>query len=190
MKLIKLQLCLTLFLKFVEGNPGAQIYWSSVTNASNPTFFSDFNVNIFNDTDGITKLNLTFTQIEDMEKFIITIVIKQNSKKGMKDFDRELLRINADTCKQSQGTFKDYIVRSIYKDIRKYSTVKFSCPQPKGTFYLRKFILPGSIPFMDKFLRNAFRGYFEFSFLIRAKPFNKKLADGFCVKVYGVYSFE
>ncbi|CRL04967.1 CLUMA_CG018315, isoform A [Clunio marinus] len=174
--------------KIAEGNQGAKIYWSSVTYTSNPTYFSDFSVIIFNDTDGETKSNATLTQIEDMEKFIITIVLKQSSKKGMKDFDRELLRINADTCKLSQGSFKNYIVRNIYRDIREFSNLKFSCPQPKGTFYLREFILPGTIPFIDKLIPNISNGYFEFTLLIRAKPFKKKLTNGVSVKAYGVFT--
>ncbi|CRL04969.1 CLUMA_CG018480, isoform A [Clunio marinus] len=190
MQLIKLKFCLILFLQFAEGNPEAKIYWSSVTYTSNPTYVSDFSVIIFNDTDGDTKSNMTVTQLEDMEKFIITIVLKQSSKKGMKDFDRELLRINADTCKLSQGSFKNYIVRNLFREFIEVSNLRFSCPQLKGTFYLRKFLLPGSIPYMDKFLRNTVNGYFEFTLLIRAKPFKKKLTDGVCVKAYGIYTFE
>ncbi|CRL04964.1 CLUMA_CG018469, isoform A [Clunio marinus] len=169
--------------KIAEGNQGAKIYWSSVTYTSNPTYFSDFSVIIFNDTDGETKSNATLTQIEDMEKFIITI----NSRKDMKDFNRELLRINADTCKLFKGTFKNAIVRNVFRDIREVSNLKFSCPQPKGEFYISELILPGSIPFIDKFLLNASNGNFEFTLLIRAKPFNKKIADGVSVKAYGVY---
>ncbi|CRL04959.1 CLUMA_CG018475, isoform A [Clunio marinus] len=176
--------------KFMQGNPEGKIHWSSVSYTSNPAYFSDYSVNIFNDTDGETKCNATFTQLEDMEKLIITIVIKQNSKKGMKDFDRELLRINADTCKLSQGTFKNYVVRNIYREVREFSNIKYSCPQPKGTFYIRELILPGAIPFLDKFLLNSFNGYFEFTIYVRAKPFKKKLADGLCMKAFGVYTNE
>ncbi|CRL04962.1 CLUMA_CG018468, isoform A [Clunio marinus] len=132
---------------------------------------------------------MTFTQLEDMEKLLITIVIIQNSK-DMKDFNRELLRINADTCKLFQGTFKNYIVRNIFRDIREVSNVKFSCPQPKGSFYISELILPGSIPFIDKFLKYALEGEFELTLQFRAKPFKKKLTDGVSVKLYGIYTFE
>ncbi|CRL04957.1 CLUMA_CG018306, isoform A [Clunio marinus] len=173
-----------------EGNPGAKIYWSSVTYTSNPMYVSDVSTNIFNDTDGDTKFNMTVTQLEDMEKLLITIVLIQNSKKGMKDFNRELLRINADTCNQFKGTFKNAIVRNIFRDIREVSNIKFSCPQPKGIFYIRELVLPGSIPFMDKFIKYALEGDFEMTVLIRAKPFKKKLTNGVSVKAYGVFTYE
>ncbi|CRL04961.1 CLUMA_CG018327, isoform A [Clunio marinus] len=117
-------------IKQKQGNPEGKIYWSSVTYTSNPIYFSDISANIFNDTDGDTKFNMTFTQLEDMEKLLLTIVIIQNSK-NIKDFNRELLRINADTCNQFKGTFKNAIVRNIFRDIREVSNAKFSCPQPK-----------------------------------------------------------
>ncbi|CRL04958.1 CLUMA_CG018477, isoform A [Clunio marinus] len=177
MKLIKIQFCFILFLKLAKGNPEGKVYWSSVTYTSNPMYVSGFGVNKFNDTDGNTNFNMTFTQLEDMEKLLITIVIIQNSK-DMKDFNRELLRINADTCKLSQGIFKNFVVRNVFRDIRESSNVKFSCPQPKGTFYIRELILPGSIPFVDKLLKyTLYTGEFEFTLQFRAKPFKKKLTN-------------
>ncbi|CRK94225.1 CLUMA_CG007740, isoform A [Clunio marinus] len=174
MKSILLKFCLILFLKFAKG----KIYWSTVSFTSNQEYVSDFSVKIFNDTDGATKLNASGTQLKDLEKSAVTLAAKQT---------RDVFKINADSCKLNEDTFKNFLAHAIYADMKEKTNFRFSCPQRKGFFKLEGFVLPSTIPYLDKAFRNIVNGYFEFTFTIRGKPYGqKKLLMLIFVKLYGV----
>ncbi|CRK94226.1 CLUMA_CG007741, isoform A [Clunio marinus] len=70
--------------------------------------------------------------------------------------------------------------------MKEKTNFRFSCPQRKGFFKIEGLVLPSTIPYLDKFLRNIANGYFEFTFMVRGKPFGqKKLVSVMSIKIYG-----
>ncbi|CRK90399.1 CLUMA_CG004081, isoform A [Clunio marinus] len=135
---------------------------------------------LFNDTDGHSKLNLTSNQLKDMEKFVVTVTVKQSSRKGVKQFDHEIMKINVDSCKISKGAFRNFFINAVYDAIKEVSNFRLSCPQLKGNFYTRNLPMIDNFPFSEKFLMERSTGDFEISSVIRGKPYNMKKSDNVC----------
>ena len=85
----------------------------------------------FNNSDGMSNINITFELLATLDKAIVTYVLKQ------KISDFIMWRGSIDTCVITQGILGRYILRSLQSNSKKYGNFSLNCPHRKG-FYVIK----------------------------------------------------
>lgn len=159
------------------------MYFHASYSVLNPMFVDHMTVDVFNDTNGVSKLNMTVSQIVDLPKAVSFFVLSVKNHPKDKDFKKEVLRSSADHCKLANGIFGNFIVKKIVELLEETSNFTYTCPQRKGFYHVTNFaVLDLSLPVYMVGLA----GDFELVVTVKAKVSKSKtLAHVFTVRVIG-----
>jgi len=141
----------------------------------------NFTFVVFNNSDGVSMINVTNTQIVDVQKLSITFRLSPQNLKDQRTY--KAIQGSIDPCKVSKGAFGGVIAKMVQFAIAKHSNYKFQCAQPKGFYYAYNFCLNDSIV-PRKFFGDELK--FEYESSVKGKLASKKhLVDFFSFKLYG-----
>lgn len=104
----------------------------SVKVSPNPAYVRDADAVAFNDTEGISRFNITASLKVDVNVMRITFVFLGKTEQSKKEFDWTIMRGNVDSCKIVEGVLGAFIQRIILE----HSNYDFKCPIRKGDYYL------------------------------------------------------
>lgn len=139
---------------------------------------------VFNDSDLVSRFNLTFNLKVKILKFVGYIDWSGSSKVGSKFYDTTIIKQTVDTCKVSKGVLGNFFIRMIFDNIVEFSNYKFDCPQEKGQIYAynfpiidMKYIPPGMLSALNSW---------EFSLVVKGKmSASKPFQNIFSIKASG-----
>lgn len=168
MKLLGLVvICLILkpFVSFVRRNyhqdnfgfvlKESTIFFHSIKSIHNPAVVLNFSITVFNDTKGISRLNITISSKVDIKEARVAVTVMGKHKPSNREFDKLLLRANIDTCNINKGMLGNFLHSVIRKQLKDHSNYNFDCPIKKGTYYVSN--LP---PVDDKMLPTYILGIY------------------------------
>lgn len=161
----------------------ATLYYNDARYSLSSRDIQNFTFAVFNDTDYISKLNLSMSFEVKILKFIGYIDWKGSSQSRTKDYETTIIKQTVDTV-VSKGVLGNFLVKMIYDNIMKYSNYKFDCPQEKGHFYAYNY------PIMDlKYIPSGFLGgikSWELNLVVKGKTAaSKSLQQMFTLQFYG-----
>jgi hypothetical protein len=102
----------------------------------NTAFIANMSLKVFNDTNGISKVNTSGTSLEEFQKMIIDVELWV---KGVRqtEFTR-FIKVPINTCEIKR--FKSNVLVKIFIDsLERHSNLQLSCPQKRGTYYAYNF---------------------------------------------------
>lgn len=150
----------------------------------NPRYASNLSMVVFNDTNGLSKFNLTGTQLVDFKRTFLMFNVAFKSNEASKTFDKEVYKGTADVCILTKGFFGNLIVRNMVEILDSYSNFKLECPQKKGFIYVYNYPMD-SDRYYPKFMFLTPRSY-EFTVVLKAKIENvRATALVVTIKFYG-----
>jgi len=149
--------------------------YHSVKSTFNPAVLNNFSMIVFNDSDGLSRSNLTVTFARDLANTVGSFAIT------LKNMDNEtinfpnILKGNFDACKIQKGQIGHFVVKMIKDKIQDFSNYSFECPQMKGKYYADNFPIMGMeyLPYFPRSLLGA-RLNFEFVAVAKAKILKAK----------------
>lgn len=113
----------------------AQIFLHSSQIVSNPEFISNATLQVFNDSDGVSRVNFTSRLKVDIVRPAIFITISTR-KSGSRVYDDVYYKGQVDLCKMQNGTFTNFIMKVVAIAIEKHSNFRFECRQEKKFVYI------------------------------------------------------
>lgn len=156
----------------------------SVQFNANPTYIANLSIAVFNDTEGVSRVNFTLMQIVDFVKVYVSISLLGASDEKSNDYNQQILKGNIDTCSVSKGTMGNFIIKMIADSIKKYSNYRFACPQVKGFYHAHNFNVSADEHVPYYLIGRG--GKFKFSATVKAKIANvKSAANIMSVEFYG-----
>lgn len=160
----------------------ADIFYYSNQLTANQNYYPDLTVIVFNDTDGISKLNFTGTLIKEIPRafFSATIFLKNPNEK---EYNIQMMKLNVDTCNWHRGIFAQ-LCFDLLSTYLEEESVTFGCPSQKE---LKVFTVPVPItkdlPF---FLLPKKLMLFEAIGIVKDKIQNsRKMTTVFTLKLHG-----
>lgn len=157
----------------------------SIQVSSNPSVFGTFTANLFNNSAGITCLNLTAEQLIDYAKATMVVIVTGKMKKT--DPEREIYRGTINICNLAKGSMGNFLSRILSESLIKYSNYAVSCPQLKDTYTIINFPLD-----IDTYVPSLFFTLvkqWEVTLTTRGKITNNKpLIALFSLKLNGVFA--
>lgn len=113
----------------------SKIYFLSTDYQFNPSYAENFTTVVFNDTEGISRVNMSGYLKTGFATAIVSIMLA-----GIDDNPREYSNVffkgTVNTCKISSGIFGNVFVSFLMQYLPKHSNFRFDCPQEKGFYYL------------------------------------------------------
>jgi Protein of unknown function (DUF1091) len=130
-------------------------------------------MNVFNDTEGISRANVSAVLLFDLKSVKLAVKVSNRSP-GMREFDIVRFQGIVDTCNFQKGFFGNFLIRATAPLIKKYSNYQLVCPVPKGFLYAAN-IPPIDIKALPQFLLTNEEKCtdFELSYLIKGKVAKK-----------------
>jgi Protein of unknown function (DUF1091) len=169
-----------------------KFYLTSCLYASNPDDIANLSAVVFNISDGTAGFNLTGEVKRDISKVKVSILFKVPSNPASNEYDKVLVKADADACKLEQGIFSNYLIRFITDQLKTYSNIKFECIQKKGPIFISNFpiVEMSQIPlFILKGREGAGRKW-EVSVDIKGKDAKtKRITQKISLKLYGFSIF-
>lgn len=132
----------------------------------------DLRIQVFNDSKWISRINTTVSTKVDLKELRVSFSINGKTKQSSKEFDKLVLRGNADTCnitKGMMGSFMSAVVRELFME---YSNYRFVCPLKKGFYYVFNFPAISEHLFPTYIL--GISGEFKLTLIFKAKVENVK----------------
>lgn len=130
----------------------------------------DFHINAFNDSLGLSRINMTFTSRFDINNARISLTFLGKTRETIKEFDKEHMRVNIEYCNLAKGMLGFFVGTVIRNLLAQHSNLEFVCPIKKMTYQLI------NAPTVDDGLLPTylfgFRGPFEMSLVVIGQ-FNK-----------------
>lgn len=113
---------------------GARMYFHSVELIANPFFGTDPMIVAFNDSEGISKVNMSLSLNKDLQtlKILLSLKVKLGEDRS---YDKEILQTTIDTCKMDKGAFSNFVVKFVMENLRNHTNYSFKCPQLKTQLY-------------------------------------------------------
>lgn len=168
-----------------------QFYLTSCQYTSNPLFIDNLSVNVFNDSDGFSNVNMSAEATDVYSRAKIALLVKTQSA-GSQEYDNVILKADADTCKIQQGVFGNYLIKFITDKLKLHSNIKFECVLPKGPIYIRNLSLNQKID-MPLFVTQSRQGTerkWEVTVGVKLKaPKSKTLSNAMSLKFWGYTAF-
>lgn len=94
---------------------------------------SNFSFVVFNDTEGLSRVNVTALQKVDFGRILI-LVVMMGKETPTSDFNKLLIKGTLDSCKVSTGFLGSFVSKMIVDSLAQYSNWTFGCPQ-KGQYF-------------------------------------------------------
>lgn len=162
-----------------------KLFFLSVQQSYNPTFFFNSSLTVYNDSNGFSKANLTFNIKADL--FNVSLFCSLNGKKPNEDeYKLTWLKGNVNACDWEDGPIGKFAYKLVGSTLPKYSNYKTECPIPKGQTYVREFPIP-DVSLFPAFM--IFNGeiFWEVSTEAKTKlKDSKRMTTLFNIKIYGV----
>lgn len=136
LKYLVIRLIIILILKKIYFSfKECTMYYQSIMYVGNPTHISDIHVCAFNDTEGISRWNVSFSLKTDIKSLMLAYAIMGKTNETNADFDRTLMRGNLDFCNIGKGMIGVFM-QTIYGSLMlEHSNYHFGCPIRKGDYY-------------------------------------------------------
>jgi Protein of unknown function (DUF1091) len=128
---------------------GAKIYFHSVELIANPFFTSDPMVMAFNDSEGISKVNMSISLNKDLQTLKSLVVLKVKLGED-RSYDKEILQTTIDSCKIDKGAFSNFIVKFVMENLRNHTNYSFKCPQLKAQLYGTNINVDGIVRYIPR----------------------------------------
>lgn len=149
----------------------------------NPTYISNLTFVVFNDTDGISKANLSVNQSVDFLRGYAEVQLLGKENQNYRDFNKVYFKGLIESCKVGKGVFGNFFIKLLADSIEEKSNFQFVCPQMKNVYYLNYFHIPDT-PYLPPSMLGR-TGEFLLSVTARAKIVDiKSIVNIFNVKVY------
>lgn len=116
------------------------LYFSDIKYTADPRYLTNFTFAVFNDSNGLMRMNISGTTKIEVLKFMISFEVNIQNKKTL-EFDQPLLKGSVDSCKLQNGVLGNFIVKIMMNRLHKYSNYKFECPQKPGIYHLSNYPL-------------------------------------------------
>jgi Protein of unknown function (DUF1091) len=159
----------------------------SVQFNSNPAQVTNMSMNVFNESDGMSKLNATGFITNDLLRIVISFVL--NRKPDGKHNDLLLLNTNFDTCKVQHGTLGNFMAKMLSDQMHQYSNYKFECPLKKGWYFINAFPINLAMDYIPRQLMGIYLGKrleWEASLSVKGKTSkSSSLVHIFTMKIHG-----
>lgn len=160
------------------------MYFTSVKSSFNPKYFANFSFSVFNDTNGVSRINGTGTLKEDFIRTLHFLTLKMKLRNEDEDYRREIVKSTIDTCSMSESTFGNLISQHLVETVSKYSNTPLTCPVKAGFYYGRNMPLFFNVSLPD-FLGHRIQ--WELSVVDKGQKSNKSpMLQLFTLKFYGV----
>lgn len=104
--------------------------------SSNPLYTENATATVFNDSDGVSRMNFSAHQLVDLKKMFIFITITGESVRDSNKYDTSILNSKVDSCNVAKGIFGNFVIRVFSTTMGNYSNYKFTCPQKKGFYFI------------------------------------------------------
>lgn len=161
------------------------LVFHSLQSNFNPDFYPSFSAILFNDTEGVQRVNLSLTLNTDFFRTTNYLEFRFFADKASEISSRNGFKGTIDSCKVSKGVFGNFIIQMVANNIEKYSNYSFECTLKKGSYYVRNFPLKfDNIP-QSFFIEG--RKNFEISLAVkgRASIAKSPLVNMFLMKFFG-----
>ena len=90
----------------------------------------------FNDSEGKSRMNMTFTLLTELEKATVSFDFREKSHESLSYFDNTVMTSRVDSCKMGQGVLGNLFVKILMVNIEKFSNLLITCPFKKGFYYI------------------------------------------------------
>lgn len=112
------------------------IYLSSES-SFNPQFMEKMDFAAFNDSNGVSFYNLSFTIKKDIARFAVCFEWYIKSNKQSNYYDARVSQLNLDVCKLNQGNpLSMWAASYVVNRINQRSNFRLQCPLKKGDYYV------------------------------------------------------
>lgn len=105
--------------------------------SSNPSYYKDFNAAVFNNSAGISCLNLTFTQQHDITNYMVSMVARLMN--DGKNYDEVAFQSHINICNVAKGIMGSFVMKFLAMGSEQYSNFRYDCVQKKGFYYWYNF---------------------------------------------------
>jgi Protein of unknown function (DUF1091) len=126
------------------------MYPDSVEYKFNPRYLSAFEMEVFNDTEGISRINLTSSLKTTFERVLIFVQSKKKNQMNDKHYDKELYKATINICEASKGLFGMFFFKNIMAEAEKYTNFTFVCPIKPNKYHA------ANIPYGGEFFNSSF----------------------------------
>jgi Protein of unknown function (DUF1091) len=151
---------------------------------TNPTYVGNFSFAIFNDTEGVSRFNLSMTQKVIVLKYLGYVNWKGSENPSSKVYDKDILKANFNTCKISKGVIGNFFVKIVTDRLIEHSNFNMSCPQREGFYHATNFPI-AQIDHLPTSFIGSFRNW-ELILTMKAKVSSSKaLVHIMTLKFYG-----
>lgn len=142
-------------------------------------------MDVFNDTDGVSRMNSSAMQLMDFKKVFVHITVMGQSNEASRVYDVTYFKGTIDECNIARGVVGNFIIKMITENLEEYTNFRYVCPQKKGFYYFTNFPAPNDKNF-PPFLYGK-GGSWEVVAVVRAKVENSKaMVHVITMKIYGV----
>lgn len=161
-----------------------QIYYHDVVFNNNAELVTG-SVSVFNDSEGVSRLNATMLVKKEMKSLVINYEVRLRTIS--REYDFVFNKATIDFCNVARGVMGSMFIKYLKENSNENTTnCDFTCPFPAKTLYWRNFpiILP-------KYLPRGFGSKHDFEFVCNVKTkFNgtKKLVQFGSLKTTGTLS--
>jgi len=151
----------------------------------NKEFVSNFSLNVFNDSSGLTRVNCSGRLNKGFDRYVLKFDIKGRNKQSG-EYDQKFMRGTIDSCNIQKGMIGNFILQMVIDRIDKYSNYRFECPQKVGFYYVYDFPVFETFENMPALVRESWEG--KISSTIRIKVRGRKSSVLlFSSDIYGAY---
>lgn len=98
---------------------------------------SNLQINVFNDSKGLSRLNASGDLLIDMGKFFADICLR-SSKDGV-IYENLITQGGFDLCVITKGFVPNFLMKTMIDQMKTYTNIKLDCPLKKGYYYVKNF---------------------------------------------------
>jgi Protein of unknown function (DUF1091) len=141
------------------------MYFKTVAFRCNPDVLSNCSYKVFNDSDGLSRFNASFSTKQALVALTVSYVVKLKTKS--REYDFVINKGSADACNVERGVKGNLLIKYMMDSLdEQTSNFRFRCVLPPGFYYYHNFPVP-DIRYVPRFI--ASRQEWEFTMDGRAK---------------------
>lgn len=140
----------------------------------NPEYFANFSMRVFNDSNGVSRLNASGVLLVDLTQYVAHLSVMHRTK-GNAEYSKLSFKGCVDLCRVQKGVLVNYVIKYLAQELDQFSNYRFQCPMVKGFYFAADFPAPGISSLSIFTLKNKDRSpEFEFTAVVKAKRDSKK----------------
>lgn len=149
----------------------------------NSAYISVSSLKVFNDSQGVSRLNLTLSLTTDMMIFTADASLRSKSEENLRDYNNEVLRSRLNLGKISEGIIGNFFVKFFVDNVKDYSNFKLSTPLKADEYYFRNFPVVDD-SYLPRF--NTKDVHYFLSLVFKGKPRKSKALKNIAtIKMFG-----